>query len=78
MSDIIFEEIRNEHLPFVLEIYNYYVLNTTATFHSRELSINEMKEIVFFENPKYKTFVINENGEISGYVLLTQHKKRGL
>jgi phosphinothricin acetyltransferase len=76
MKECIFEEIREEHLPTVLEIYNYYILNSTATFHDHLLTIDEMREIVFFSNPRYKSFVINCNHEIYGYCILTQFKKR--
>ncbi|MDP4094039.1 MAG: N-acetyltransferase family protein [Bacillota bacterium] len=76
MKNITFEEIRDEHLESVLKIYTHYVLNTTATFHAHALSLDEMREIVFFTNPIYKTFVIMENETIVGYVILTQHKKR--
>ncbi len=76
MGNIEFEEIRDEHLQSVLDIYTYYVLNTTATFHAHALCIDEMKQIVYFENPTYKTFVIIQDKNICGYVILTQHKKR--
>lgn len=35
-----------------------------------------MRDLVFFDNPKYKTYVILAENELFGYVLLTQHKKR--
>lgn len=76
MKRHIFTEIRAEHLTQVLEIYNYYVLNSTATFHTQALTLDEMKEIVFFENPPYKTFVLGKEDNIHGYVLITQFKKR--
>lgn len=76
MGNIRFEEIQEEHLQTVLEIYTYYVLNTTATFHAHPLSLDEMKELVMFECPKYKTYVIFDEVDICGYVILTQHKKR--
>lgn len=71
-----FEKVKEEHIACLLDIYTYYVLNTTATFHEKPLTINEMKELVIFTNPKYKAFVIKEGTEICGYVILTQHKKR--
>ena len=76
MSNYSFQEAREEHVPDLLEIYNYYVLNTTATFHSKPLTIEAMKGLIFFNDPKYKTFVIQKDDVISGYVLLTQHKSR--
>ena len=52
------------------------MLNTTATFHSKALSEDAMKGLIFFQDPKYKTFVILLDESICGYVLLTQHKTR--
>lgn len=76
MNQAVIEELREEHLQTVLDIYNDYVTNTTATFHTGELSLAEMREIVFFDSDRYKAFVIMETGSICGYVILTQFKKR--
>lgn len=76
MEKYYFEAMKEEYLDAVLQIYTHYVLNTTATFHSRPLTRAGMREIVFFNSDKYKTFVICEEGQVCGYVLITQHKKR--
>ncbi len=76
MDNIIFKEMRDEYIRDVKDIYTYYVLNTTATFHAHELSIDEMREIVYFSNPVYKTYVILVDESICGYVIMTQYKKR--
>lgn len=76
MERYYFHEMQEKYLDQVLQIYTHYVLNTTATFHSRPLPREEMREIVFFDNKKYKTFVICIQDEVCGYVLITQHKKR--
>jgi phosphinothricin acetyltransferase len=76
MSEYIFQEFKESHISGLLEIYNYYVLNTTATFHSKPLTEAEMKKLVDFDDPKYKTFVIIKDEAIIGYVILTQHKSR--
>jgi L-amino acid N-acyltransferase YncA len=76
MNKVCMEELREEHLQAVLDIYNYYVQNTTVTFHNRILSPEEMRQIVFFDTDQYKSFIIQENGGICGYVILTQYKKR--
>ena len=49
-----FIEMQEEYLDNVLEIYTHYVLNTSATFHSRALDCSAMREIVFFDSEKYK------------------------
>jgi phosphinothricin acetyltransferase len=76
MSNVLIEELRDEHLPEILEIYNYYIKNTTVTFHAHELSADEMREIVFFDSDQYKTFIIKEEEKLCGYVILTQYRKR--
>lgn len=76
MRSVVFEEIREEDLPQVLEIYTYYVLHSTATFHIHVLTMEEMRNIVFFADPRYKTFVIKDDASIIGYVILSKYKVR--
>jgi len=76
MSNIEFEKVKEEHLHDLLDIYTYYVLNTTATFHDKPLSIGEMKDLVIFEDSRYEAYVIKDGTRLCGYVILTQHKKR--
>lgn len=78
MRKYYFDEMKEEYLEDVLEIYNHYVLNTTATFHSHALQQAEMREIVFFAGEKYKTFVVCIKDVVCGYALITQHKKRSI
>lgn len=76
MNNYRLEELKDGQLKEIMEIYNHYVMNTTATFHAKQLNLEEMKEHVFFDNPKYKTFVIFDNDNLCGFVVLTHHKKR--
>ena len=76
MGGCYFSEMKEEHLDSVLQIYTYYVLNTTATFHAKPLTREDMKELVFFQDEKYKTFVICEDTKVLGYFFISQHKKR--
>jgi Sortase and related acyltransferases len=76
MVDISFEKMKLEYIPDVLDIYTYYILNSTATFHEKPLSIDEMKELVIFEDSRYEAYAIFEEKVICGYVILTQYKKR--
>jgi L-amino acid N-acyltransferase YncA len=71
-----FEAMTEAHLGEVTGIYNYYVLNSTATFHTKPMSSDEMKDLVFFDSPLYKTFIIKRENEICGYCILTQFRKR--
>lgn len=76
MTDIKFEKMNKEFVPEILDIYTYYVLNSTATFHESPLTIDEMQELVIFDDPKYDAYAILEGNDICGYVILTQYKKR--
>lgn len=76
MDNLEFNKLTPEELPAVLDIYTYYIENSTATFHMHPLSLDEMRGIVFFEDPKYRTFTIKMDGELCGYVLLTRYKPR--
>lgn len=71
-----FSEMKEEYLAEVLQLYTHYVLHTNATFHARALTPAEMRELVFFDNEKYKTFVLFTDDIFCGYVFIAQHKKR--
>jgi phosphinothricin acetyltransferase len=71
-----FEVMTEAYLPQVLEIYNYYILNSTATFHYHPLTLAEMREILFFEDPKYTSYAILDDDELCGYCILCPFKKR--
>jgi L-amino acid N-acyltransferase YncA len=74
MTTVSFEEINELHLNAVKDIYNYYVSNTTISFHTEELTLDEIKTSVINKNPRFKSYVIKEDNEIKGYVLMTQYK----
>lgn len=76
MNDVDFKDMSPEDLPIARNIYNYYVLNTTATFHTTPLTLDEMKRILFFDNPRFKSFVIFCDGTICGYAIAAQFKNR--
>lgn len=76
MENYHFYEMDEKYLDEVLQIYTYYVLHTTATFHARPLTRQEMSDLVFFSSEKYKTFVLCKAEQVCGYVLITQHKNR--
>lgn len=63
-------------LPTIKEIYNYAVLNTTATYdinlRNDEYFVNMLNE----HTGKYLLSVYEENGNVIGYVALSQYSKR--
>lgn len=76
MAAIRFCELTEEHLAEVAEIYNYFVVNTTISFHTEPVSLEEMRSIVISANPRYESYVIERDRAIVGYVLIGRHKIR--
>ncbi|MFX3649370.1 MAG: N-acetyltransferase family protein [Paenibacillus sp.] len=71
-----FEEVTEQHLPEIRVIYNYYVRNTTISFHTEELDLDQIKSSVMNKDTRYKTYVIFEDNQMMGYVLITQYKSK--
>ena len=71
-----FENVTNNHIDELKDIYNYYVLNTTYTFHEEPLSDAEMKNNLYFNDPRNGALTIMLDNKIVGYVTLAKHKIR--
>lgn len=76
MINLDFRKATTEDIVTLLEIYNHYVINTTATFHEAPLSEKEMAALIFFDQPRYMTYTLELDSCVLGYVILSQHKKR--
>ena len=62
--------IRNvqiEDAQELLDIYNYYVVNTVITFDLEALSLDAFKEKIITVSADYPFIVYEENSEILGY-----------
>lgn len=77
VESLLFTEVCEEHLVDVLDIYNYYVLNTTVSFHIDPLSLEDMRQSVLNDDPRFKAYVIlSENNDMQGYILIARHKNK--
>ncbi len=76
MTEVKFVEITENYLPKVREIYNYYIQNSTATFHIQPLTLGEMRQLVFYNDPRFKTFVIFDHDQLCGYCILARYRER--
>lgn len=74
--DIQFEELREHHLAEIKSIYDWYIENSTATFHTQPIQIEQLKEFIYIGHPLYKSFIIKAGPDLAGYCILTNHKKR--
>jgi phosphinothricin acetyltransferase len=57
-------------------IYNHYVRETVITFEERPVSIGEMTERIAVISAKYPWFVLEEDGDVSGYAYMNTWKER--
>ena len=69
-------ELREDDFGIVKDIYDHYILTSTATFHTNEISIPELKEVIPVGHPIYKSFLIKQGEKVCGYCYISQHKKR--
>lgn len=71
-----FFELQEEDYTIVKEIYDYYILNSTATFHTTNIPLQELNETILINHPKYKSYLIRYDGSVCGYCYISQYKKR--
>jgi len=74
--DLVYRDIQEKDLPLIKAIYDWYIANSTATFHTEPIQVEQLKEFLFFNHPVYKSFLIYRDDEPLGYCFLTYYKKR--
>lgn len=79
MENIKIEKIQKTEYQKVCDIYNYFVENSTATYHLQELTIPEFISYHQVEHLKTKFFSIKNINTIIGFCLLKPFnaKKQG-
>ncbi len=73
---ISFTPLTLENLHAVKAIYDWYIKNATATFHTEPITLEQLQEFIFIDHLLYKSFLIHADDELAGYCFLTYHKKR--
>lgn len=74
--EIKFKPIEEQDLPAIKEIYDWYIENSTATFHTQPIGIDELKEFLYLDHPWYNAYLIYYERELAGYCFITNYKKR--
>lgn len=77
-NQIIFKEASLDDLQFVLDLYNYYLSNTTCTFDYEEITLEELQERLSYHHKKYKTFLVCDRTVENriGFCFLTRFRKK--
>lgn len=73
---ITFKPIKKTDLAKVTAIYNYYVENSTATFHLEQVTEQEMEATLSLNHPIYKSFAILFGDKIVGFCYIGQFRKK--
>lgn len=74
--NVSFHPITEKDLPEVKTIYDWYIKNSTITFHTEPIGIDQLKSFLYISHPVYKSYLIDKDDEISGYCFLTKYKDR--
>ena len=72
--DIDFKPIIKENINEALTIYNWYVLNSMATFHLKAIEQKELEKMVSAGHSKYQSFLILFKGNVCGFCYLSQFR----
>ena len=75
-ENITFKDMTGEYVDAAAALYNRYVLETTATFHTEPLSASDMRGLLFFDNSSFRSFAILDGGVFCGYLILSAYKCR--
>ena len=76
-NGLTFSEITAEELPLALEIYNYYIQHSTATFRTEALTLAEFQTFLFVGHPLYGSYLIRDTAlQIHGFCALTRYSPR--
>jgi L-amino acid N-acyltransferase YncA len=71
-----FEKSEEKHLEYMLDVYNYYILNSTATFHIGCINMDQFREIVFFDDELYSSYGVYAENGIIGYCIICPFSER--
>lgn len=68
--------LKEQDYAIIKEIYDYYIFNSTATFHTESLPVEEIKKFILLDNPTYPSFMIKYENETCGYCYFAPFNKR--
>lgn len=71
-----FKDLQSSSYHEVKEIYDWYILNSTATFHTEPITVEQLKEFVFVGHQLYPSYLMYVDGDVAGYCYLTAYRNR--
>ncbi len=68
--------IEEKDIPVILDWYNWYIRNSTATFETEELTLIEFKQRVHKIIEKYPWIILEEDAKLVGYAYYSDFNSR--
>ncbi len=68
--------IEEKDIPVILDLYNWYISNSIATFETEEISLEGFKQRVAFITEKYPWVILEENDKPVGYAYYSDFNSR--
>ncbi|MFC5929128.1 GNAT family N-acetyltransferase [Cryobacterium melibiosiphilum] len=70
--------VQAQDLPYIREIYNYYVANSTVTFDEDAMTLTEWRDKFYYLSRLGMPFIVAESpsGQILGYALVSPWKQK--
>ena len=76
MDELTFQPAAEKDLAAMLELYNFYIVTTTATFDHGQITPEEFRQRIFIGHEKYGVYLIRLDKETAGFCFLTQYRKK--
>lgn len=64
-------EVKLSDAKAIVNIYNYYILNTNITFEEKQLTVDDMEERIIEKTAKHPWIVYERDGQVIGYAYLS-------
>jgi L-amino acid N-acyltransferase YncA len=76
MDELTFQPAVENDLQTILELYNFYIVTTTATFDHGQIAPEEFRQRIFIGHEKYRTYLVRLGDETAGFCFLMQYRKK--
>ena len=71
-----FVDIKETDFEFIKEVYDHYVLHSTATYYTEPVTVDELKSFILVGHPRYKSFLLLAEGKPCGFCYFSRFNKR--
>ncbi len=76
VENLAFQQAEESDLDTILDIYNFYIVTSTAGFDLSQISKEEFCQRIFVNHEKYGIFLIRHGAELAGFCYINQFRKK--